>query len=176
MMNTNLEQFLSRFLVANYIFITWNYNTSNCNFPNATNRLLYYPSLRSISIYHVKSAWHVTSSDQGLSSTRGKSLGTRLRSQLYGVPSRFTASSVISPWNIALRIFIEKADARRPLDFSRDIWSCISEFKADTTTTIDERSWVDIPTDFHREGKSTCFIWSLVNINNGVRWEIRDFP
>ena len=27
MMNTNLEQFLSRFLVANYIFITRNYNT-----------------------------------------------------------------------------------------------------------------------------------------------------
>ena len=41
MMNTNLEQFLSRFLVANYIFITRNYNTYNCNFPNATNRLLY---------------------------------------------------------------------------------------------------------------------------------------
>jgi hypothetical protein len=34
---TNLEQFLSRFLVANYIFITRNYNTLNCNFPNATN-------------------------------------------------------------------------------------------------------------------------------------------
>ena len=28
------EQFLSRFIVANYIFITRNYNTHNCNFPN----------------------------------------------------------------------------------------------------------------------------------------------
>jgi hypothetical protein len=63
---------------------------------------------------------------------------------------------VISPWNISLRIFVEMADARRPLDFSRDIWSCISEFKGNTTITIDETSWVNIPTDFHEERKLTC--------------------
>ena len=34
-------------------FITQNYNTYNCNFPNTTNRLLYYPSLRAI--YHTES-------------------------------------------------------------------------------------------------------------------------
>ena len=79
MMNTNLEQvFLSRLLVANYIFITRNYNTYNCNFPNATNRLLYYPSLRSIQFTTQDLRGHVTSPDQGLSSTRGKRLGTRL--------------------------------------------------------------------------------------------------
>jgi hypothetical protein len=53
---------------------------------------------------------------------------------------------VISLWNISFRIFIEMADAwncERRLDFSRDIWSCISEFKEDTTPiTIDETSWV----------------------------------
>jgi hypothetical protein len=62
----------------NYIFITRNYNTYNCNFPISTNRLLYYPSLRSIQFTTQDLRGHVTSPDQGLSSTRGKRLGTRL--------------------------------------------------------------------------------------------------
>jgi hypothetical protein len=79
MIGTKLEQFLSQSLFANYIiFITRNYNTSSCNFPNATNRLFYYPSLRSNSIYPKNLGVHVTSSHQGFSSTRGKSLGARL--------------------------------------------------------------------------------------------------
>jgi hypothetical protein len=35
-------------------FINRNYNTYNSNFPNTTNRLLYYPSLRAI--YHTEPA------------------------------------------------------------------------------------------------------------------------
>ena len=54
-------------------------------FSNKKHALLYHPSLRSIATYHPKSGWHVSSSDQGLSSTpshRGKCLGTRLHSEL----------------------------------------------------------------------------------------------
>ena len=48
------------------------------HFPNAANRLLYYPSLRSIQFTTQNLRGHVSSPDQCLSSKRGKSLGTRL--------------------------------------------------------------------------------------------------
>jgi hypothetical protein len=62
------------------------------------------------------------------------------------------------------------ADARRPLDFSRDIWSCISEFKGNTTITIQETSWVDIPSDFHGERKSTCLINMIPCKHQQCQW------
>jgi hypothetical protein len=67
MMNTNLKLFLSRFLVTNYICnlqIKLQFSKRNKQTP-----LLPLPESNSI---------HVTTPDQGLSSKRGKSLGTRL--------------------------------------------------------------------------------------------------
>ena len=116
----NIQAVLVNFLLQ-ITFLSPETRTHKLQFSKHDKPLLYHPTHRKILFYHAGSAWHVTSPSQGLSSTRGKSLGTRLslywlNTHLIGSSGRLNASDwlMVVVVDVTIRLNISNLEKAVP--------------------------------------------------------------